>query len=580
MENPVMERVVTGSWNPGAALWNALIVLLFFSLLCGLPSPSRAENILSRLRDTALSYFKPLKGEIVSMNGNMITSDLGASSGIKKGMKLSIMREGAPFLHPVTKEPIGKMEKSVGKAVVRDVGQADSTLEIIEGEGREGDIVRMHEMKVKVLFFQDRSVDWGLGDSYYHLLKESGRFEFLDTPLDSGDRSLIVAEAKRLGAQLSLILSQEGALPHALLKQMLIWTDDSVVLSESEVQLDESVVKEIKIDEGLFPPQTAASDTILSFDLPFSARFVAAGDVDGDGKKEIILTHGGNIEIYMEGVDLQNKYEIKDPSAGEFLWVDVLDVNGDGKDEIIITSMRNSEIVSSVYEIKGGAPSRLWSDKIFLRGFRHHLIGQEYNAGEGFHGPVFEILYEKGAFTRGDRMKLPKGVNIYDFTEIEGLDGATYLLAYDDDGYLNLYSQTGLRVWRSKDDMGGFLTSFKRPAPTIMVERGTWSVKDRLFLNKVEALAVKRIPITSTAKGLGFKSSQIRAFYWTGFSMEQRILIEGIPGSILDYALSGDRLVVLSKPLFGIKTKNILKGENPLGSMVYIYSLRGYKEAL
>jgi hypothetical protein len=575
MGDPVMERTLTGPGKPGPAPWNTLAALLVLCFLCGLPSPSPAENILSHLKDTALSYFKPLKGEIVAVKGNMIISDLGASSGIKKGMKLSILREGAPFLHPVTKEPIGKTERSVGKAVVRDVCQENSTLEIIQGEGREGDIVRMPEMKVKVLFFQDRTVDWGLGESYYHLLKESGRFEFIDTPLDSGDSSLIVAEAKRLGAQLALILSQEGALPHALLKQRLLWTDDSVVLSESEVQLDEAVVKDIKLGEGLFPPQTAASDTILSFDLPFSARLVAAGDVDGDGKRELIITRGSRIDIYTEGVDLQNKYEIKGLSGEEFLWIDVLDVNGDGKDEIIVTSMRNNEIISSVYEIRGGEPSRIWSDKLFLRGFRNHLIGQEYSAGEGFHGPVFEILYEKGAFSKGDRMKLPRDVNIYDFTEIEGLDGATYLLAYDDDGYLNLYNQTGLRVWRSKDDMGGFLTSFKRPAPTIMVERGTWSVKDRLFLNKVEALAVKRIPITSTARGLGFKSSQIRALYWTGFSMEERVLIEGISGSLLDYTLSGDRLVVLSKPFLGIKTKNILKGENPLGSMLYIYSLRG-----
>jgi len=63
--------------------------------------------------------------------------------------------------------------------------------------------------------------------------------------------------------------------------------------------------------------------------------------------------------------------------------------------------------------------------------------------------------------------------------------------------------------------------------------------------------------------------------FWTGLSMDERTLVDSISGSILDYAISGDWLIVMSKPLFGIKTENILKGENPMGSMLYIYSLTG-----
>jgi hypothetical protein len=57
--------------------------------------------------------------------------------------------------------------------------------------------------------------------------------------------------------------------------------------------------------------------------------------------------------------------------------------------------------------------------------------------------------------------------------------------------------------------------------------------------------------------------------------MEESALVEGIPGAVQDYALAGDKLIVLSKPLFGIKFRNIMKGESPLGTMLYIYSLKG-----
>ena len=573
--DPGMKKASKCNKNLRIAPRCILAVFLLLCSVCGLTILSQAENILAQLRDEALSYFKPLKGKIVAVKGNLITTDLVASSGVKKGMKLSILREGTPFLHPVTKEPIGSTETIVGKAYVRDVDHEGSTLKIIQGDAREGDIVRISETKVKVLFCQKKTVDWSLGESYYRLLKESGRFDLLDTPIDSGDNSLIVAEAKRLGAYLALVLSQEGSSPHIQLKQRLLWTDDSLVLSESAVKLDEAAMKELKFGESMLPTQSVAVDTMLFFDLPFSARFVVAGDVDGDGKKELIFTHGRSIGIYREGVTLQNIYEIKGSASDDYLWIDALDIHGDGRDEIIVTSMRSDNLISSVYEFRGGEFIQIWSDRLFLRRFHDHLLGQGYSAGDGFEGPVFTLLYEQGAFRKGDQIKLPKGVNIYDFVEIEGIDGTPYLLAYGDDGFLNLYNQTGLRMWRSTNDMGGFLTTFKRSAPTIMTERGTWSVKDRLYVNKSEALAVKRIPLTSTARGLGFKSSQIRAMSWTGFSMEERVLIEGISGSLLDYAVAGDRLMVLSKPLFGIKTKNILKGENLFGSMLYIFSLRG-----
>jgi FG-GAP-like repeat len=573
--DPKMKKASVCNRDLSAAPGHILAVFLLLCSVCGLTMRSQAENILAQLRDEALSYFKPLAGKVIAVKGNLITTDLVALSGVKKGMKLSILREGTSFLHPVTKEPIGRMETIVGKAYVRGIDQKGSTLEIIQGEAREGDIVRISETKVKVLFCQKKTVDWSLGESYYQLLKESGRFDLLDTPIDSGDDSLILEEAKRLGAHLALILSQEGSLPHVRLQQRLLWTDDSLVLSESEVKLDEAAMKEFRLGESMFPAQSVASDTMLYFDLPFGARFVVAGDVDGDGKKELILTHGRSIGVYREGVTLQNIYEIKGSATDEYLWIDVLDINGDGRDEVIVTSMRRDDVISSVYEFRGGDFIQTWSDKLFLRRFHDHLLGQGYRAGDGFEGPVFSLLYEQGAFRKGDQIKLPQGVNIYDFVEIEGSDGTPYLLAYDDDGFLNLYNQGGLRVWRSTNDMGGFLTTFKRSAPTIMTERGTWSVKDRLYVSKSEALAVKRIPFTNTARALGFKSSQIRAMSWTGFSMEERVLIDGISGSLLDYAVAGDRLLVLSKPLFGIKTKNILKGENPFGSMLYIFSMRG-----
>lgn len=551
-----------------------LVRSLLFLLTVFLVAAS-AQDPLTKLRDETVSYFKPVKGKITARRDSEVVSDLGQRSGIKSGMRLTVLREGTPFLHPITKEPLGKVETAVGTALVRDVEPDSSTLTILEGNAAEGDIVRISESKMRVLFFQDRNVDWGLGEHYYQLLKESGRFELIDTSLDRGDDQEIVAEAKRKDAQVALVLRSVDAGAETVLRQRLFWVNDIAKFTESEVRLDSALIKELHLGEGMVAPLSSAGDALLVFDLPFKGKLIAMGDVHGDGKQEVIIASGKNVQIFAPGTSLLNLHEIKGNASDDLIWLDCFDINGDGKDEIIVTSMRDGEIISSVYGLKGSEFSLFWKDSLFLRMLNNTLIAQRYEKGVGFQGPVFAIVYENGEFRKGDVMKLPRGVNIYDFSFMNGLDGAQYILAYDESGFLNLFNKEGLRLWVSKEDSGGFETTFKKTAPTIMVERGVWSVKDRLLSRNKETFMVKRIPLAQMARGLGNKRSQIKTLFWTGLSMEERVLIDGISGSVIDYALSGDRLIVMSKPLFGIKGDKILKGENPLGSMLYIYSLKG-----
>jgi len=48
-------------------------------------------------------------GYVIGVDNDRITLDLGRSKGMRKGMKCLVYREGAPIVHPVTNEVIGKM---------------------------------------------------------------------------------------------------------------------------------------------------------------------------------------------------------------------------------------------------------------------------------------------------------------------------------------------------------------------------------------------------------------------------------------------------------------------------------------
>ena len=555
------------------ALCSMIYVLCaMLSALC-LPVVAHADdNPLNMMRDDVLLYFKPLKGRIKSISNEGAIADIGIKADVKKGMRFTVFREGTPFLHPVTKEPIGLLEAVIGKAEVRDVGPDTSAIVILKGAVKESDRIRVSETGVRVLFYHRRNVDWSLADSYYRLLKETGRFELIDTALETDSDEEVLAEAKKLNADVVLILSAKGAGGDILLMQRLFWVDNSVRFAESETKVAFALMKEFKFGEEFFGPQKV--DTWLYVDLPFGVRLIASGDVDGDGKAEILLSTGKDVRFYMPGGEVSRRYEIKGATMDDHLWLDVMDINGDGRHEVMLTLMKDEKIISRIYEMKNDKFSVLWEGNVFLRRIGSELVAQAYTAGEGYRGPVFTIIWKDG-YKKGGNISLPSDVNIYDFVYINESDGRRLILAYDDAGYLSLYDG-GKKIWQSKEDYGGFLTTFRKPAPTVMADmKGEWSVKDRLSLQNREVFVIKRLPFVGMAKGMGYSNSQVRSLWWTGVSMEERTVIENIPGTLLDYSLEGDRLILLDRPSFGIKLQNIFKGENPLGSVLYIYSLKG-----
>ncbi|MGQ9569971.1 MAG: hypothetical protein ACUVUQ_03825 [Thermodesulfovibrionales bacterium] len=547
------------------------------------------------MKDETLSYFKPLTGKIMKVEGQKVLVNLGAKDWVKSGMRLTILREGATFMHPVTKRPLGKVESYIGKLEIKEVGSDSSVGFILEGEVKEGDKVRITEKQINMLFCQAKDVDWTLADTYFRGLKDTGRFNLIETSLETNDPQEVLKEALRLNADVALFLSSRKVGPDIYLNEKLFWVSDGVKFSEINIRVDVAYAKELKFGEEFFA--IGKKEVSITIDLPIGARLLTAGDIDGDKIQEILLSTGKDIRIYIPGADLQpalGGIYIKGSKDEEHLWIDTIDLNKNGIDEIIITSMkkrlesedvlregsdtatlataRSAGVVCSIYELKDGKFVLLYSGNLFMRRIGGELIAQAYSKDEGFSGKVFNVVWQ-GEYKSGSPLDLPRGVNIYDFVYFDDPKLGKLVLAYDEKGYLNLYDDKGMRLWKSKSDTGGFITTFKKSS-SIFVDKGEWAIKDRLFLKDREVLVVKRFPILDLIKGLGFKRSQIRNLWWNGVSMEEGILIDDIKGSILDYALIGDKIMVMASPMFGVKPENILKGESPLGSRLYIYAIK------
>jgi hypothetical protein len=89
-------------------------------------------------------------------------------------------------------------------------------------------------------------------------------------------------------------------------------------------------------------------------------RFLTAGDVDGDGKKEMVAaTHKSGLWLLRPGVDPKSRWEVvsvdKDSAGFEHAAI-LTDLDGDGIDELYVASDEHKEVRRYVWE--GGSPVR------------------------------------------------------------------------------------------------------------------------------------------------------------------------------------------------------------------------------
>jgi hypothetical protein len=573
----------------------ALTAALFMSVSAARGDSAGTESVnpVSMVRDSVLSYFHASSGKVVDVTTETVTIEQDARSEIRKGSRLSVYRTGAPFYHPSTGEMIGYTEDFTGRIEVTGTGEAAGQYvgTVIQGDIRTGDIVRVTSSRINLAFFQERETTWRLAELLYRSLKESRRFRILETYTESYSPEDLSGHARRMGAEVVLLLSTPVIDDTRMLNVRLMWAEDARVFAEIQERAESGVADVLLAEEALIDISRTGREPWESYDIR-GGELIGVGDVTGNGVRNLVASDGTELAIYNMENALQEIWSLKESSHVRHLSIDVHDMNNNGRAEIFVTALANKgrKMISFVLEYDPVAGYRKIVDGIpfFLRVMNETLLMQKFTTFGLFTGPVYEGVWKDGSYTTGDLLKLPYGVNIYGFTYIDWKgDGDIHLVTFDDEGYLNMY-KNGASLWRSGDSYGEFDIRLRKKIRSVMDNTDDWEddspdvspagayVRARLFAVKTsrgqELIVVKRIPLLSNVPGLGNAKAEIRSLWWDGDIMEEEIMMKGISGPVTDYQIDGSDMYLISRTGIAGFIKEALSGDLRRGSKLYSYT--------
>lgn len=288
-----------------------------------------------------------------------------------------------------------------------------------------------------------------------------------------------------------------------------------------------------------------------TFDTRFSG--VACGDVDGDGRVDLVLMDDHSINFFsFENGTLVKKGRFQGRHYETFKAVDVADVNQNKAAEIFVTAVdRKANVTSFVLEWQQGAFQALVKDSnwyyrvVRVNGVKQ-LYGQEGGYSEPFNGGVFALAWNGGGYGRETAVSLPTGVDIFSFLKGDFLGkGVDQTLWVDQGGIVNLSASNDKIEWTSPASFGS--------TPLFLGERAGQDLDDqeRIYINsrmaasdldhngRSEAILVHNRDQSRGFLGRfrNFNAGSVKALAWNAAGMQTLWETEQVKGCIADWAL-------------------------------------------
>jgi len=210
-------------------------------------------------------------------------------------------------------------------------------------------------------------------------------------------------------------------------------------------------------------------------------RGVDVGDVDGDGRNEIVVMDDSKLWVYRdEGKEMRLVAELPTSSNNDFLTLDVIDITGDKKAEICVTNEVDGTLQSFILSYEDGtfrylAKGLNWYLRVVkIPDKGEALLAQNMGIDTDYAGFMRLVEWTGKKVKMGEKLKtgkkkqLPKEVEwIYDFTsgKFTNPDNQEFLVMQEESGKgkVRLFDAQGTLIWKSAEELGGSDAFIDRP---------------------------------------------------------------------------------------------------------------------
>lgn len=322
---------------------------------------------------------------------------------------------------------------------------------------------------------------------------------------------------------------------------------------------------------------------------------LATGDVDGNGRPDIVFIHESRVVVETKNGDRLDRLAAFDVGKRHtIVALDAGDINGNGKAEIFVTRLdAHNKLDSMVLEYNGSSLQPIAGDQPWY--FRVGddpekgpiLMGQRRSTPSAtdtgglyetthFLPGVFELTWTGKEYRAGRRLPLPGEMTLYRFARGDIFnDGKTRAIAYSPDDKLRITTPTGSPQWAGHETLGGNPMFLKAESSTDTRTTDHTYLTQRLVpadLDGDGTVEVVTVHNYDAAKGLverfrQYTRGRVVALHWNKVNMKEVWSGEEISGYISDFSvadLNGDgRLeavyaMVTSTGLMQIKSSNIV----------------------
>ncbi len=471
------------------------IILILLAFL-GTAGPARADVLqdlgttYQKAAEALAAAFPRFEGQVAAVGPDTVRVEGTGVESLRPGLELALFRRGEVFRHPITGQPLGHAEQGLGTLIVTGVEPGRATGRLVAGSGRPapapGDGARITAGRLPVVVLPTSGVQAAFDSAdqtqlllvarFSALLEKTGRFLAVDPQkvLDvvgrgRGSRITSLEVSRQLGgvAVVSSRLVREGT------TRVLEATWTSGQTGHTLASLRTRLVPTAHAPRFAWE-ETPELERRYPLDGP--VRALALGDLDGDGRAELVVADEQILTAYrtVEGGSPAPVEGTVFRVGGLVLSIDVAPVAGPGRAQLVVVDQRGEGRVGVRARIldwsAGGFRVIHETAGRYLRvirvGTEDWLLEQEAGEDEPFEPEVRRLVWDGAGFRDGARLRVPRGVSVYGLALVR-LSGSPDpdVVAFTNDYRLGVWTARGQRLWTSVDPLGGSAVTFEFSPP-------------------------------------------------------------------------------------------------------------------